>query len=297
MSNTTRCGYVALVGRPNVGKSSLLNCLCGEKLSITSNKPQTTRHLLRGIRTTTDCQMIFIDMPGIHQTERKAINRYMNRAARRGIDDADVLLFVIEADRWTEEDTLIAQQLSHRRAPIFVVLNKIDKLNKADLVTVLPETAARLPDVPLVPISAHTGENKEALLNLITTSLPESVFLYPEDQHSDQNELFFVAELIREKLFNNLYKELPYALTVQIESLKREQGRVYVHALIWIERDSQKPIVIGKGGLVLKRVGQKARLELEKHWKLPVVLKLWVKVKEEWTNNEHTLRQLGFLDI
>jgi GTP-binding protein Era len=288
---------VAIVGRPNVGKSTLMNHILGQKISITSSKPQTTRHRILGIKTTAESQVIYVDTPGVHLNAINAMNRYMNRAATSSIEDVELILFLVEAGTWTEEDENVLQRLKTVKAPVVLVINKIDRIkDKEELFPVLEELSQKMDFASVIPLSATKGSNVKALEKLINERLPEAEAVFPEDYVTDRSERFLAAELIREKLMRGLGKELPYATTVEIESFKQEKGMLRIHALIWVERDSQKRIVIGKGGEKLKEVGQQSRLDMERLFDAKVFLQLWVKVKEGWSDNERLLNSLGYKD-
>ena len=290
-----RAGFVAVVGRPNVGKSTLINAIVGSKISIVTRKPQTTRHRILALHTTDTEQIAFVDTPGLHRNANKVMNRMMNKTAANALIDADLVLFVTEADRWTDEDQDVLERLRDSNASAIAVLNKIDKVHpREELLRVIGEMAQRYAFSDVVPISATRGENLDALMKLIPKFLPESPPLFPEDMVSDRSESFRTAELIREKLTIQLRQEIPYGLTVQIEHSERDKHGVAIHAVIWVERDSQKGIVVGKGGAVLKRVGRAARLELKKELGVPVHLQLWVKVKDNWADSEKDLLSLGY---
>jgi GTP-binding protein Era len=290
-----RCGFVAVVGRPNVGKSTLINALMGTKVSIVTAKPQTTRHRILAVHTTADTQIIFVDTPGLHRKAGKAMNRMMNRTAASALADADLVLFMSEAGRWTEEDGDVLQRLQSVSAPVIAVLNKVDLVKpKERLLEIISETASRLEFADIIPVSAKKNDNLATLLSLIPGYLPESPQLFPEDMQTDRSVEFHAAETIREKLTLSLHQEIPYGLTVQIERFETEKSRTTINAIIWVERDSQKGIVVGKGGSVLKRVGKEARLELKKQLQRPVHLELWVKVKDNWADSEKDLLSLGY---
>ena len=294
----TRCGYVAIVGRPNVGKSTLLNHLMGFKLSITSRKPQTTRHNLLGIVTEEDAQMIFVDTPGIHSAQDKALNRYMNRAAGTAMRDVDVVVMVVDRDRWSEGDDLVAERVAQQKAPVIIAVNKVDRLeSKTSLLPYLEELSSRFPDAEIVPVAALQGTNLERLTALIKERLPEGDYFYPDDQVTDRSQRFIAAELVREKIMRQLGAELPYEATVEIEKWSWENGILHVYALILVEREGQKRIVIGKGGDRLKKIGQQARMEIEELLEARVMLHLWVKVKAGWSDDERALKSLGYDDF
>ena len=292
-----RCGYVALVGRPNVGKSTLMNRMLGQKLSIVTAKPQTTRQRIAGIKTTPQGQVIYIDTPGIHLAAKRALNRYMNRIARASFQDVDLILFLIEADRWSKQDEHVARSLNVAGIPVVLVVNKIDQVaDKSRLLLFLRDQVKtdRFSDVFL--ISAKSGDGVEALEQKVFHSLPFSRPFYDEDMFTDRSERFLAAELVREQLMLRLHQELPYALTVEIEEFKRENGLVRIGAIIWVERKGQKQIVIGKGGNVLKKVGTQARLALQDLFDEKVFLQLFVKVSRDWSDNERALKQFGYDD-
>lgn len=289
-----RCGLVALVGRPNVGKSTLLNRILGQKISITSSKPQTTRHRILGIKTAAQAQVVYVDTPGLHRGGKRALNRALNRAASDAIADVDLVVFVVEAGHWTDEDELVLQRLGQAGLPVLLAVNKIDRLtDRAQLLPELQSLAARFDFAEVLPLSATRGENLDRLEQCVTARLPEGPPYFPEEQITDRSERFLAAELIREKLFRRLGQELPYGLTVQIEQFKDDDGLLRIHGLVWVERDSQKAIVIGKGGAMLKQIGREARLDMERLFGAKVFLQLWVKVKSGWADDERALRSLG----
>lgn len=295
MNLNSQCGYVAIIGRPNVGKSTLLNALIGKKISITSPKPQTTRHQILGIKTIGTAQAIFIDTPGLHKAERRAMNRYMNKLASSVILDADVVLFMVEALRFNDDDKMILQKLNATQAPVILLINKIDTIkDKSQLLPFMNELKEQYPFKDIFPMSAKKKDNVKALETLIMKLLPEGPHFYPDEQLTDKNEKFQVAELIREKLIQATEEELPYSTTVIVESLENEEAIVKINATIWVEREGQKPIVIGKDGDMLKKIGTLARKDIEKLVGKKVFLRLWVKVKDNWTDNERVLQSLGF---
>lgn len=295
INKQTYCGYVAIVGRPNVGKSTLLNRLVGQKISITSRRPQTTRHSIIGIRTEEAIQAVYVDTPGLHTKAVKELNRQLNKAASGVLNEVDVIIFVIDSLKWTEDDQLVLDKLKKVNCPVILVLNKVDTLaNKEDLLPKLSELQERYPFKTIIPLSAKKNVQVDALVHEVNRLLPEGPHYYEADQVTDRNMKFIAAEIIREKLFRILGQEIPYAIAVQIESFKEENGIAHIHAIIWIEKESQKSIVIGKGGLVLKKVGQQARMDIEKNLEGRVNLKLWVKVREHWADDEHAIRDLGY---
>jgi GTP-binding protein Era len=294
MTNKTVCGYVAIVGRPNVGKSTLLNGLLGQKISITAPKPQTTRYRLLGVKTTADTQMIYVDTPGLHRSKRNALNRHLNRTAVASIEDVDVVLWLVEALQWREEDDYVRLVLERCQQPVILGINKIDKVkNKAELLPYLQEVALKRTFAEMFPISAYRGDNLPALEAKIANLLPESVFLFPPDQITDRSSRFFAGEMIREKLIRHLAAELPYRLSVQIEHFSADKNLVHISAIIWVEKSSQKAIVIGSHGQQLKVIGESARQDIEILLESKVFLQLWVKVKEKWSSSEQALQQLG----
>lgn len=292
-----KSGYVALVGRPNVGKSTLLNHLLGQKLSIVSRRPQTTRHRILGIKTDERGQAIYVDTPGIHGGAQRAMNRYLNRTAISSLLGVDVIVWLVDRAGWLPDDELVMTRIKEAKLPVILAVNKVDRLEDKDvLLPFVAEADALGMFSDIVPISALKGVNLAVLEERILALLPEGEPIYPEDQVSDRPERFFVAEIIREKLFNRLAQEVPHALTVQIEQYKESPTLVRIHAVIWVEREGQKAIVIGKGGEVLKRVGEAARKDLERMLERRVYLELWVKVKRGWSDNERALQGLGYAE-
>jgi len=292
-----KSGYVAIVGRPNVGKSTLLNHLVGQKISITSRRPQTTRHRIHGIRTTAEGQAVFVDTPGIHASEKRAMNRYLNKAAGAALADVDVVLWLIDRPAWLPEDELVLQRIQGAGVPVILVINKIDRLEDKDvLLPFLQEASVRHEFAAMIPLSALRGANLEVLDRSIMELLPEGELIFPEDQVTDRSLRFMAAEIIREKLLRALGQEVPHALTVEIEEYKQEEGLTRIRALILVERTGQKAIVIGKNGEVMKKVGERARHDLERLLEGKVFLQLWVKVKEGWSDDERALRSLGYVD-
>ena len=291
----TRCGFVAVVGRPNVGKSTLINAIMGAKVSIVTAKPQTTRHRILAVHTCSNVQTVFVDTPGLHRKAAKAMNRLMNKAAANALLDADLVLFVAEAGRWTLEDGDVLKRLRSCDAPVIALLNKVDQVHpKEKLLEDLAAMQERYDFAEILPISARKGDNLDGLMQLIPAFLPESPFLFPEEMQTDRSAEFRAAETIREKLTLSLHQEVPYGLTVQVERYDVEEDRVTIDAVIWVERESQKGIVVGKGGAVLKRIGKAARLELKEQLGRRVHLELWVKVKDNWADSEQDLLRLGY---
>lgn len=293
--NLHKCGYIAIIGRPNVGKSTLLNRILGLKLSITSRKPQTTRHQILGVKTLDNAQYIYVDTPGIHSGGKKAINRYMNKAASSVIHDVDVLLFLVQALKWTDEDQMVLDKLKDVKAPVILVINKVDTVEeKKTLLPFIQDVSQKYQFNNVIPLSAKKGENVEKLEQAIGDLLPENPPLFQEDEYTDRSVRFLVAELIREKLVRELGKELPYETTVEIEQFKEDEKLITIHAMILVEKKGQKAIIIGNQGSRLKSIGTKARLDMEKMLEKKVFLQLWVKVKAGWSDSESALRSLGY---
>ena len=297
-SQVSRCGYVAIVGRPNVGKSTLLNHILGQKLAITSRKPQTTRHNMLGIKTEGEVQAIYVDTPGMHKDNDKALNRYMNRSASAALKDVDVVIFVVDRARWTDEDQMVFERVKFVKCPVLLVVNKIDRLDdKGELLPHLKWLAEQLPEAEIVPISAQNGQNLETLEKLVGERLPENEHFFEEDQLTDRSSRFLAAELVREKVMRQLGAEVPYQVTVEIEQFKQQGHVLHIHALILVERDGQKKIIIGDKGERIKRIGQDARRDMEELFGSKVMLNLWVKVKSGWSDDERALRSLGYGDL
>lgn len=289
-----RAGFAALVGRPNVGKSTLLNALVGQKISIVTPRPQTTRHRIVGLVNRPAAQIAFVDTPGLHFGGQRALNRAMNRAAAAALVDADLVVFVVEALRWTPEDEAVMQRIRDSGRPALAVINKVDKARPRErLLPFIAELAARHPFSAVVPVSAQRGDALEPLVAAIAALLPESPQLFDERDLTDRDLRFRIAEIVREKLTLELNQEVPYGIAVEVEKMAEEEGRQIVHAVIWVDREGQKPIVIGAGGARLKRVGSSARRELVALLGQRVHLELWVKVRENWADNSSALRSLG----
>jgi GTP-binding protein Era len=292
----TRCGLVAIVGRPNVGKSTLLNRLLGQKVSITSRKPQTTRHRILGIDTEADCQTVYVDTPGLHSEEKRAINRLMNRAATSSLGEVSLILFVVEGTRWTSDDELVLSRVQQSGLPVILVVNKQDKVADPEvLIAHLQVLAKKHSFEEIIPLSAKQGKQVEVLRELVRQRQPISEFYFPEDYITDRSSRFMAAEIIREKLMRYTGDELPYSTTVEIEQFKLGENGVYrINGLILVERETQKRMVIGKGGKHLKTIGEQARLDMERLFDNKVFLELWVKVKSGWADDERALRSLGY---
>ncbi len=289
------CGYVALVGRPNVGKSTLLNRLLGQKISITSRRPQTTRHSILGIKTDQDTQIIYVDTPGLHTSAPRAMNRYLNRTAMDTLADVDIIVFMVDGKRWLPDDQWILDKLTNLNRPVILAINKVDRISrKDDILPFLAEVSLKYSFTDIVPVSALRGKNTDELEACIKKLLPESVAFFPEDQITDRSERFLAAEMVREKLFRKLGDEIPYGLTVEIEKFTQEGKLRSIYALVLVEKASQKRIVIGKQGQLLKEVGREARQDMQKLFASKVYLQLWVKVKEGWADDERALRSLGY---
>lgn len=287
-------GLVSVVGRPNVGKSSLVNALVGRKVSIVSHKPQTTRHRIQGVVHRPEGQIVFVDTPGLHLGGKRTLNQVMNDAAVGALADVDVVLFVVEAGRWTDEDAAVLTRLARLQTPVGLVVNKIDRIaDKATLLPLLAELAARHPFAFVVPLSAVKRQNLDPLLTELMTRMPEGPPLYPEEMVVGYDDAFGLAELIREKLVRNLHQELPYATTVGIESFEQEGRLDRVHAVIWVEREGQKGIVVGEKGEQLRKIGEAARREWERQQGRKLYLKLWCKVRENWSDDMRSLQQFG----
>ncbi len=298
MNEKTYCGFIALVGRPNVGKSTLLNQLLGQKISITSRKPQTTRHRITGIHTDGPYQAIYVDTPGLHSEEKKAINRLMNRTASGSINDVDLVIFVVEGTRWTNDDLMVLNKLRAAQSSILLVINKVDKIS--DKSTLLPHIdflSQQMNFIDIVPAAAETGINIDKINSIVKTHLPEATHHFPEDYVTDRSQRFMAAEIVREKLMRFLGEELPYAVTVDIEQfLPDEHGDYHIKGVILVERESQKMMVIGSQGAKIKTIGIEARRDMEAMFATRVHLGLRVKVKSGWTDDDTALRSLGYFD-
>lgn len=291
---TQRCGYVAIVGRPNVGKSTLMNHLIGFKVSAIANKPQTTRHNIRGILTEDDYQMIFVDTPGMHRTSKSLLNKTINMEAVAALEGVDAVVMIVEAMRWTDEDDLVLKRLSHVKCPVYLVANKVDRVEKKEkLFGWLPEVLSKYPFKEMFPLSATKGTNTEQLKRALAKVMPEQDWQYAEDDVTDQSTRFICGELVREQLMTYLHQELPYSTAVEIETFTEKPHLIEINAVIWVSRDNQKGIVIGNKGETLKRIGSSARIALEAFLERKVMLKLWVRVEENWENSPRHLHSLG----
>lgn len=293
----TRSGLITLVGRPNVGKSTLLNRLIGQKISITSSRPQTTRHRLLGIKTADRAQIVYVDTPGLQTDNKGVLIRHMNRVAGASLQGVDCIVLLIAASGWTREDEYPLQLASRQGIPVILAINKLDQLkDRSKLLPLMEISSGKFPFAEIVPVSARTGTNTDAMERAILKYLPRQPFLYPADQISDRGERFLAAELIREQIFRGFQQEIPYATAVSVEQFKRVKGGLQVEATIWVEKEGQKPILIGKDGQRLKGVGTRARLAMQKLFETKVNLRLWVKVREGWSDSERALRSLGYTD-
>lgn len=290
-----RCGFVAVVGRPNVGKSTLINRLVGQKVSITARRPQTTRHQILGIHTCPEFQAIYVDTPGIHREGKHAMSRYLNRTANAALATVDVVVLVVAGTKWLEEDDLVLKILDGTRVPIILVVNKVDLIqDKEMLLPHLQQISTKRDFTQIVPLSALRGDNINALERAISPLLPEGLSQFPEDQVTDRNLRFLAAELVREKLIRHLGKELPYALTCGVEHFEERAGLTRVGVNILVERPGQKAIIIGKDGAMLKRIGQEAREEMERIFGCKVFLETWVRIQTGWSNDKAALKNLGY---
>lgn len=300
MDINKRCGFVALVGRPNVGKSTLLNRILGQKISITSQKPQTTREQILGIHTDKANQIVFLDTPGIHIEKKgkdKALNRYMNTSALNALESADLIVFMLDRTRFNEEDAHILKLIKTTKAPVILLLNKVDLIkDKPTLLPFISKIQEEHNFASIVPFSTKNEEQVEKLKDMIVGYLPHQEHFYPEDQVTNRSERFLIAEIIREKITRQLGEEVPYQATVEIEKFERKKGVLHLHALIWVGRKGQKKILIGDAGEKLKIIGRDARIDLEKMFETKVMLNLWVKVKKNWSDDLQAMKSLGYTD-
>ena len=297
LSSEQHCGYVAIVGRPNVGKSTLLNHLLRQKISITSRKPQTTRHRILGISSDADTQIVYVDTPGLHSKFVKTLNRVMNETVHRVVNDVDVILFVVERLTWNDTDQLVLDLLSKSSVPVLLLINKIDLVKDKDkLLPHITELASKREFAEIVPVSALGGHNLDSLERLLKKMLPAGPFLFPQDQVTDRSSRFLAAELIREKVTRQLGDEIPYEVTVEIEKYQQRGSVLHIHGLILVDNKGQKKIVIGKDGGRLKRIGSNAREDMERSFQTKVMLNLWVKVKSGWADDERALQSLGYIE-
>ncbi|WP_303291339.1 GTPase Era [Marinobacter sp. SS5-14b] len=294
----SRCGFVAIVGRPNVGKSTLLNHILGQKLSITSRKPQTTRHQVLGIKTVGPVQAVYVDTPGMHEDEPRAINRYMNKAAASALIGVDVVIFVVDQLAWTSADEMVLEKLQRVNCPVILAVNKVDKLEKRELMLPHLEALAKKREfAEIIPLSALKETNLDPLQEAVGRFLPQSVHFYPDDQITDRSERFMASEMVREKITRQLGAELPYSVAVEIEEFKHQGKTLHISALILVEREGQKKIIIGDKGERMRRIGQEARVDMERMFGTKVMLRLWVKVKRGWADSDRALKSLGMSDF
>ncbi|MFC3150490.1 GTPase Era [Litoribrevibacter euphylliae] len=292
-----RCGYVAIVGRPNVGKSTLLNKILGQKISITCRKPQTTRHQIVGVKTEDNVQTVYVDTPGLHLNKEKALNRFMNKAASSVLEGVDVVVFIIDRTAWTEEEDFVLEKIKRSGIPTILVINKVDWLeDKESLLPFLQEISQKHDFVEMIPLSAKTGRQVDVLEQKVESLLPENIHFYPEDQLTDRSSRFLAAEIVREKVMRSMGEEVPYQMTVMVERFKVIKGRIHIDAVIYVEKQGQKLILIGNKGSRIKQIGIDARQDMERLFDNQVVLKLWVKVKSGWSDDERALQSLGYFD-
>jgi GTP-binding protein Era len=290
-------GYAGLVGRPNVGKSTLLNCLVGQKLAITSHKPQTTRHRILGILSQDSGQVVFVDTPGIHDRGDKAMGHYLNRTAYSALRDVDVIVFVVQALAWTREDEHVLSAIGEAAVPTIAVVNKVDLVEpKEQLLPFLQDLSDRYLFDDIVPVSALRHDNTQALIQTVLSRLPEGEAIFPEDQITDRSQRFFAAELLREQITRRYHRELPYAVTVEIERFEEADGRYSIAAVIWVEREGQRAILLGKDGKAMKETATAARKAMNDFFQTRVHLDVWVKVKKSWSSDEASLVKLGYSD-
>ncbi|MBM7037900.1 GTPase Era [Vibrio ulleungensis] len=293
------CGFIAIVGRPNVGKSTLLNQILGQKLSITSRKPQTTRHRIMGVETEGDYQAIYVDTPGLHIEEKRAINRLMNRAANSSLSDVNLVFFLVEGTHWTADDQMVLTKLAKSNFPVVLCVNKVDNVkDRNDVMNHMHELSQKMQFVDVVPISAKQGKNIDVLRKHVRDHLPKATHHFPEEYVTDRSQRFMASEIVREKLMRFTGEELPYSVTVEIERFdyNPETDGFHINALILVERDGQKKMVIGKKGEKIKTIGREARLDMEELFGRKVYLETWVKVKSGWADDERALRSLGYID-
>ncbi|MFC3396448.1 GTPase Era [Brenneria rubrifaciens] len=292
----TYCGFIAIVGRPNVGKSTLLNQLLGQKISITSRKPQTTRHRIMGIHTEGPYQAIYVDTPGLHIEEKRAINRLMNRAASSSIGDVELIIFVVEGTHWNADDEMVLNKLRDQKHPVLLAINKVDNVtDKTKLLPHIQFISQQMSFLDVVPISAEKGTNVDTIASIVRKHLRQADHHFPEDYITDRSQRFMASEIIREKLMRFLGEELPYSVTVEIERFAtNERGGYDINGLILVEREGQKKMVIGNKGAKIKTIGIEARHDMEQMFETKVHLELWVKVKSGWADDERALRSLGY---
>lgn len=294
-----RCGFIAIVGRPNVGKSTLLNRILGQKISITSRKPQTTRHRIMGVDTQGDFQAIYVDTPGLHIEEKRAINRLMNRAANSSLSDVNLVFFLVDGTHWTDDDEMVLTKLQKSNFPVVLCVNKVDNVPDRNQVMMhMMDMSKKMEFVDVVPISAKHGKNIDVLREHVRQHLPKATHHFPEEYVTDRSQRFMASEIVREKLMRFTGEELPYSVTVEIERFdyNPDTDGFHINALILVERHGQKKMVIGKGGEKIKTIGREARLDMEELFGRKVFLETWVKVKSGWADDERALRSLGYID-
>lgn len=299
ISENQHCGFIAIVGRPNVGKSTLLNNILGQKISITSRKPQTTRHRIMGVDTQGDYQAIFVDTPGLHIEEKRAINRLMNRAASSSLSDVNLVFFVVDGTHWTADDEMVLNKLRNAKFPVVLCINKVDVVaDRNDVMKHMSDISSLMDFVDIVPISAKLGKNVDVLRKHVRDFLPKATHHFPEEYVTDRSQRFMASEIVREKLMRFTGEELPYSVTVEIERFdyNPDTDGFHINALILVERTGQKKMVIGKGGDKIKTIGREARLDMEELFGRKVYLETWVKVKSGWADDERALRSLGYID-
>ncbi|GLO59908.1 GTPase Era [Vibrio sp. MACH09] len=298
-SENQHCGFIAIVGRPNVGKSTLLNHILGQKISITSRKPQTTRHRIMGVETEGDYQAIYVDTPGLHIEEKRAINRLMNRAANSSLSDVNLVLFLVDGTHWTNDDEMVLTKLAKSNFPVVLCVNKVDNVKDRNEVMLHMQSLSKKMDfVDVVPISAKQGKNTDVIRKHVREHLPQAEHHFPEEYVTDRSQRFMASEIVREKLMRFTGDELPYSVTVEIERFdyNPDTDGFHINALILVERSGQKKMVIGKGGDKIKTIGREARLDMEALFERKVYLETWVKVKSGWADDERALRSLGYMD-
>jgi GTP-binding protein Era len=292
----TYCGYVAIIGRPNVGKSTLLNQILGQKISITARKPQTTRHKILGIKTKENVQAIYVDTPGFHRAKKRKLNKYMLEAIKSALLDVDIIIFVVDSLIWREEDEMVLENIIKTEKPIILTVNKVDRIkDKNKLLPYIQNLNSKFTFSAIIPLSAKTGSNIIELEKVIAKLLPQNPFYFLKEQITDKSERFLVSEIIREKLTRLLGQELPHELTVEIEKFEEQEKIVNIAAVIYVERPGQKVIIVGKKGEKLKEIGSKARIDIEQLLNKKVFLQLWVKVKRGWADDEKVLRDLEYV--
>lgn len=297
MTEQIHCGYVAIIGRPNVGKSTLLNRILGQKISITSRKPQTTRNQILGVKTTDNVQAIYVDTPGLHTSSKTALNRYMNRAAASVINGVDVIVFMVVAGKWSEEDDWILEKLKTTQCPIVLAINKIDRIkDKEELLPIIKQYSDKADFAHVIPLSAKSSDNVAQLEKIIETYLPNEPKHYPDEQITDRSQRFLAAEIVREKIMRLTGDEIPYSVALEVEEFKEKKNIIHIGVLILVDKKSHKAIIIGKNGSLLKEIGRQSRLELEQLLDCKVFLRLWIKVREGWADNERALQSLGYSD-